>query len=106
MKYNSILFQLLLVLTIIVLIMYVYKKYKKVIIYEGFQQKERFLLKTDENIYDNFYGAIYDDLMLPNERAIYELDKILSTLQPEPKFSTMLDVGSGTGEFVNALKKR
>ena len=106
MKYNSTLFQLLLVLTIIVLVIYVYKKYKKPIINEGFQQKERFLLKIDGNIYDDFYGEIYDDLMLPKERATYELDKVLETLQPELKFSTMLDVGSGTGELINVLKKR
>jgi SAM-dependent methyltransferase len=73
---------------------------------EGFQQKERFVLKTDGATYDGFYSEIYDELMVPETRAKYEADIILQTLQPESRFSCMLDVGSGTGAFLNELETR
>jgi cyclopropane fatty-acyl-phospholipid synthase-like methyltransferase len=106
MKYNQTLFQILLLLTIIVLAMFFYKRYNKPPTYEGFQQQEKFILKTDGDSYDDFYGEIYDELMLPKERAQYELEQVLATLQPEPQFSTMLDVGSGTGAVVDCLTKK
>ena len=70
---------------------------------EGFQQSERFLLKTNNDVYDDFYGEIYDQLMLPKQRVAFESDKLIQTMQPSKKTSILLDVGSGTGEFVNHL---
>ena len=73
---------------------------------EGFQQNERFVLKTDAETYDGFYSDIYDELMVPEPRAKYESDLILRTLQPEPRFARMLDVGCGTGAFLHELQSR
>jgi SAM-dependent methyltransferase len=70
---------------------------------EGFQQSERFLLKSNSDVYDNFYGEIYDQLMLPTERVHYEADKLIQTMMPDKESSIMLDIGCGTGEFVNYL---
>jgi SAM-dependent methyltransferase len=63
-------------------------------------------MKSDAASYDEFYSEIYDKIMMPHERACYEIDEVLRTLQPETRFSTMLDVGSGTGAVITLLKKR
>lgn len=103
---NRDLFYILVILAIILLSIWIYRKNYPLLSNEGFQQQERFLLKTDASTYDEFYGEIYDKIMLPRERAEYEIDEIIKVLQPEPRFSTMLDVGSGTGAVINSLKKR
>lgn len=73
---------------------------------EGFQQAERFLMKSDQASYDGFYSEIYDSLMLPEERAHYEVGELVKTLQPDPRYSRLLEVGSGTGAFLNEWKSR
>jgi SAM-dependent methyltransferase len=105
MKYNTILFEILVLLALIVLIILFYKKYvKKTTGQEGFHQQEKFILKENGETYDEFYGEIYDTLMVPEERINYEMDTILKTLQPDPNHSKILDIGSGTGVLVNYLK--
>jgi SAM-dependent methyltransferase len=105
MKYNIFLFEILLLLAMAVIILLFYKTYfKKKIDQEGFQQQEKFILKENGETYDDFYGEIYDTLMLPEERVNYEMDTILKTLQPDTKHARMLDIGSGTGVLVNYLK--
>jgi SAM-dependent methyltransferase len=107
MKYNTFLFELLLLLAMAVMILLFYKSYfKQKIGQEGFQQKEKFILKENAQTYDDFYGEIYDTLMLPQERVKYEMDTILKTLQPDEKKARMLDIGSGTGVLVNYLKEK
>lgn len=103
---NRDLFYLLVILAIILLCIWIYRKNYPLMSNEGFQQQERFLLKTDSASYDEFYGEIYDKIMLPHERAEYEIDEIIKLLQPESRFSTMLDVGSGTGAVINCLRKK
>jgi SAM-dependent methyltransferase len=95
---------LLLLCAIVLIFLWFYQKNTKP--KEGFQQSERFLLKSEENSYDNFYCEIYDTLTLPENRVKYEMNLIIKTLQPEPRFARMLDVGSGTGTFLKELKKR
>lgn len=73
---------------------------------EGFQQKERFILKTGQASYDEFYSEIYDELWEPENRSKYEIDVLIKTLDPQPIFSNMLDVGCGTGSFLKELKKK
>jgi predicted TPR repeat methyltransferase len=107
MKYNTFLFEILLLLAMAVIILLFYKSYfKQKIGQEGFQQKEKFILKENAETYDDFYGEIYDTLMLPEERVNYEMDTILKTLQPDEKHARMLDIGSGTGVLVNYLKEK
>ena len=108
MKYN-ILFEILLILSLIIFTMLFYKSFIKKNIHadvEGFQQQEKFILKENGETYDDFYGEIYDNLMLPEERVNYEMEIILRTLQPDKKYSSMLDIGSGTGVLVNFLKMK
>ena len=73
---------------------------------EGFQQKDRFVLKTDTSIYDGFYSEIYDKIWKPTDRANYEIEMIIKTIDPDTRFSHMLDVGCGTGAFLKELKQR
>jgi len=102
---QSNLFQLLVLLAVIVLALLFYKTYiRKPNEEEGFQQNERFLLKSDEDKYDDFYGEIYDEIMLPENRVKYEADTLIQTLSPSTQYSILLDVGSGTGCFMNYLK--
>ena len=70
---------------------------------EAFQQSGPFSLKTDADIYDEFYCDIYDRLMLPDVRVEYELGIIMRTLNPDKNQSRILDVGAGTGTLVNSL---
>lgn len=106
MKYNF-LFEILFILSFSIFIILFYKSFiKKHNDVEGFQQEEKFILKENGETYDEFYGEIYDKLMLPEERVNYEMDIILRTLQPDKVFSRMLDIGSGTGFLVNYLKKK
>jgi len=70
---------------------------------EAFQQSGPFSLKTDADIYDEFYCDIYDRLMIPDVRVEYELGIIMKTLNPDKTRSRILDVGAGTGTLVNSL---
>jgi SAM-dependent methyltransferase len=70
---------------------------------EGFEQKDKFVLKRDKNIYDNFYAEIYDKLHKPESQVDYLMNFINSNTQSSHE-SVFLDVGSGTGDLVNKLK--
>ncbi len=69
---------------------------------EGFTQKEKFVLKTNDNLYDSFTAEIYDDLMFDSAKNSYEIREI-TKLTKLNKNSLVLDVGSGTGHHVRML---
>lgn len=77
--------------------------HKKRMAVEAFQQSGPFSLKTDADIYDEFYCDVYDNLMLPDIRVEYELGIIMKTINPDKMQSRILDVGAGTGTLVNSL---
>ena len=68
---------------------------------EGFDQAGPFVLKRDNQIYDDFYATIYDDIHGTKQSEIGEIVKII---QPS-KRSVFLDIGSGTGHLVNKLEQ-
>jgi SAM-dependent methyltransferase len=72
---------------------------------EGFSQNDRFVLKTDDNIYDDFYSDIHDNIHLPSQRIGYELIKVIKMTEPNYQNSVFLDVGSGTGSQTNELNQ-
>jgi SAM-dependent methyltransferase len=72
---------------------------------EGFEQKDKFILKRDENVYDSFYAEIYDKLHKPENQVDYLLNFINSNTQSSSE-SVFLDVGSGTGDLVQKLKSK
>jgi len=107
MEYNRFLLETLIILAAIVLIFIFYKSmYRKNMGLEGFQQQEKFVLKENNDVYDDFYGEIYDTLMLPEERVKYEIDMIFKSVQPSKTQSNILDIGSGTGVLVNYLNEQ
>lgn len=94
-----ILAKLVLILALILIFINVNKLFKKHV--EGFtNQKENYLLKTDD-LYDDFYSEIYDQLMYSKNKNNFEINKISKHCNFKNK--KFLDVGSGTGHHVNLI---
>ena len=112
---NSLLLQNLLIIAIIAFILLVYKNYYNFKFsnnsflsnnnLEGFTQNEKFVLKENQNIYDNFYSEIYDNITSCKLRSQWELLNIIKMTDPDTNNSVILDVGCGTGYRVNELQK-
>lgn len=75
-------------------------------IVEGFQneQSEAYVLKKDDEKYDNFYVSIYDQLFYNDFAVNYELGTI-SNLIPFQKKDKILDIGSNTGHTIGILNE-
>lgn len=70
---------------------------------ENFTSKDRkFILKKNNEIYDDFYVNVYDDLVYSDVKNNYEIGIIVNKTKPT-KASYILDVGSGTGHHVGKL---
>lgn len=69
---------------------------------EPFDQKTKFENKKGNEIYDDFYVNIYDDLLFSKTKNDYEI-KLIKKLTKPTTHSTFLDIGSGTGHLVGAL---
>lgn len=67
---------------------------------EGFTQGEQFVIKRNQNIYDNFTSQIYDKIYNPKPNSQYIFDTVEKLTQTDTKNSVILDIGSGTGELV------
>lgn len=70
---------------------------------EGFHQTKPYVYKKDDDIYDEFYADIYDELMNTSARSEWELVQIIRITSPDTNNSVFLDIGSGTGYTVNEL---
>lgn len=68
---------------------------------EGFQQSKDFVLKTNENLYDDFYCQIYDEILYDKNKHSFEMREITKLYKDEMK--NVLDVGSGTGKHVKSF---
>ena len=71
---------------------------------EGFQQKERLVLKEGSDVYDDFYVDIYDQLVFNELKNHYEVGEIIQATKPTTE-SKILDIGSGTGHHVSLFSK-
>ena len=69
---------------------------------EGFEQSDHFLIKTNDEIYDDFYANIYDYLVFNDVKTKYEVGEIINKTTPDSE-SIILDVGCGTGHHVAEL---
>ena len=69
---------------------------------EAFQQRESFLVKTGNDVYDGFYSEIYDYLVYSNLKNTYEVGAIVNETKPTSR-SKVLDIGSGLGHHVAEL---
>ena len=72
---------------------------------EGFTQMEKFKVYKNENLYDNFYCDIYDDLVYDPSKNDYEIDELTHILKPK-KNKVLVDVGCGRGHHVNLFTKK
>jgi ubiquinone/menaquinone biosynthesis C-methylase UbiE len=105
---NLFLLKVLFILAMIMLMVYLYRisespYSKKNKAKEGFQQDHPYVLKQNQNIYDNFYAEMYDGVNNRDKICQRELFQIIKMTEPDVKNSTFLDVGSGTGCVVNEL---
>lgn len=94
------LFILLSILLIILGIINFYKPVK-----EGFTFNKQFTEKNGDDIYDDFYVSIYDELFLNDTKNQFEEKQIISITKVN-KNSKLLDIGSGTGHHVNDFHKK
>jgi SAM-dependent methyltransferase len=72
---------------------------------EGFETQEKFLFKSGNEVYDDFYANIYDYLVFNNIKNSYEIGEIVNKTNADES-SVILDVGSGTGHHVDALSQQ
>ena len=72
---------------------------------EGFEKNDHFINKNSEDLYDNFYVDIYDDLVYNTLKDDYEIGSIVNKTTPTSE-SIMLDVGCGTGHHVGKLTEQ
>lgn len=89
------------ILAILFIIMvFCWKKEDRV---EGFEESStEFKMREGEQIYDDFYAKVYDELVFNKVKNDYELGTIVDSTKPTDT-SIILDVGCGTGHHVNSL---
>jgi len=97
--------KILLFIVLFLIIIVYFKSYKRQTGLEGFEQNDKFLLKTGLGIYDEFYSDIYDYLVYNNVKDSYEVGEIINKTLPSEQ-SVILDVGSGTGHHVADLSSK
>ena len=102
LKSMSIWTKLLFIVIIVFFITVMANKFTPV--HEGFQQREKYILKQNKNIYDPFYVSIYDQLFDNSVKNKYEVDEIKHTTNLG-KNSSLLDIGSGLGNHINLFSK-
>lgn len=102
-------FYIAILLTILFLIKYnkfYFWSNNKKLKYEGFSQTRPFLLKEDNEIYDDFYIEIYDELHNTIKRTKYDINKIIEITNLNKETANILDIGCGTGCLVNEFTKK
>ena len=72
---------------------------------EGFSQSRKFVVKKNNNLYDDFYCSLYDDLMYDPIKNRFELNEIKHLTEMNKDNSVILDIGSGTGHHAKSLHK-
>lgn len=102
-KKSSVWIQLLLVFMIIYIVVSIYNNYKPKV--EGFTQQKKYVLKTNDNLYDNFYTKIYDKLFQDETRVKYEIGEMVQLTNMKKETSNILDIGSGTGHHLASLNR-
>ena len=94
--------RMFLVVFLIIIVIIIKNAVFKGINVEGFEEKNEFIVKRGTDIYDNFYGEVYYDLVFNKIKNDFEIGTIINKTGPT-ETSVILDVGSGTGHHVDAF---
>ena len=97
--------KILIFMTLLLLLNLVFKGFDSNSGKEGFEQSDKFLIKTGPEVYDKFYADIYDYLVFNNLKDDYEVGEIINKANPSSS-SRILDVGCGTGHHVASLSSK
>lgn len=96
---------LVLFLAIVIIIMWGASFFYKLSAVEGFEQESRFILKQNDEVFDDpFYVGIYDELFYKQLYNNYEVGIILNEIHPTSK-DIVIEIGSKTGSYTSALQK-
>jgi SAM-dependent methyltransferase len=88
---------ILIILLVLLLCLLLVKSNKP--LHEGFtENKDKFVFKN-QDVYDDFYTSIYDDLVYNPRKNEFEVNQIMKYVSN----GSALDIGSGTGHHVKAL---
>jgi len=94
--------KILIFMSLLLLLILVFKGLKPNKSVEGFIQNNQFLIKSGTDIYDDFYADIYDYLVFNTVKNDYEVGFIINSASPSSK-SVILDIGCGSGHHVGTL---
>ena len=94
--------KVLIFMSLLLLLILVFKGLNPNKTVEGFEQNDKFLIKSGTDIYDKFYADIYDYLVFNTIKNDYEIGFIINNASPSSK-SVILDIGCGTGHHVGTL---
>ena len=72
---------------------------------EGFEQKDKVVIKEGQDVFDDFYVGVYDSLSFSKLKNDFEVGQIINTTKPTTE-SKILDIGSGTGHHVAQLSDK
>lgn len=101
-------FSILVILSALIAITHIYTQftYQPVTGVEGFDNDtQKFVMKTNVNLYDDFYATIYDELVYTPIKTEFEVGQIVSSTKPTRE-SIILDIGCGTGHAVGEFMYR
>jgi SAM-dependent methyltransferase len=72
----------------------------------GFGTTDKYILKRNQDIYDDFYAQLYREVIEPPSRLEQEINTIQQMTQPSKEASVFLDIGAGSGNIMNELSNR
>lgn len=105
-NYIMVLFILSIFFILVLLRNYIISQHSGNGVKESFIQEPPFIVKRNENIYDEFTCKIYDLIFHPERDSQYVLNNVFKLTEPSPNFTTILDIGCGTGELLNTLNSK
>lgn len=71
---------------------------------EGFTQNKKFEVYNNDNLYDDFYSSIYDELVYDLNKNSYEVGELIRATKMNKSKSIILDIGCGTGHHVKTYQ--
>jgi len=96
-------FKILIFFAVLFVLTWLFKQvYKEPEPFETLTAQTQYMLKRNQDVYDDFYSVVYREIMMPQTRIQKEVELIEATTQPSKQASWFLDVGSGTGEVIDA----